>query len=153
MKNANPIKSPRTRKNLWAVRFYAGFYFSVLMTVLAPIYPAQSPVFRLNEAEAESVDYKLYTKALMEMQYNWQTDEWKCLGKLWGKESAWNHEAESHTQDYGIPQRHMSKNTQQEIVDFVNNPFLQISWGLNYIEHRYGSPCEAWKHHEVRNWY
>ena len=153
MKNTKLIKGPTQVRKIRAVRFYAGIYFTVLMTLLAPIYPAQSPVFRLNQAEAEDVDFKSYARAAMKIQYNWDGDEFKCLGKLWGKESAWNHEAKSPTHDYGIPQRHMSGNSQQEIEKFLNNPLFQVHWGLNYINHRYGSPCEALKFHEVRNWY
>lgn len=153
MKTSKPIKSPTSVKKIRAVRFYAVIYFSVLMTVLAPIYPAQSPVFRLNTAEAESVNVKSFTKEYMLLNYKWESEEFKCLGKLWGKESAWNHEAESPTQDYGIPQRHMSKNTENQIAEFLESPINQIIWGLNYIDHRYGSPCLAWQHHEKRNWY
>ena len=76
--------------------------------------------------------------------------EWKnpkqqfgCLAKLWGKESAWNHKAKSPTHDYGIPQRHMKHNTQKQIKDFLKNPQGQIKWGLNYIQMRYESPCGA----------
>lgn len=26
-------------------------------------------------------------------------------------------------------------------------------WGLAYIANRYGSPCEAWNHFVIKNWY
>jgi hypothetical protein len=106
-----------------------------------------------TKAQAVNIDSKAYAKGLAKTKYKWGTEQWVCLGKLWGKESAWNHEAKSPTQDYGIPQRHMSRNTEQEIKKFLSSPIVQVSWGLNYIEHRYGSPCEAWEHHEMRNWY
>jgi hypothetical protein len=75
----------------------------------------------------------------------WDKKQFTCLAQLWGKESAWNHKAKSATHDYGIPQRHMSHNTKDQIADFLENPRAQIKWGLNYIEHRYDTPCGALK--------
>ena len=43
--------------------------------------------------------------------------------------------------------------TQEEIDAFMQNPQTQIKWGLNYIEKRYGSPCEAWEFWSVNRWY
>lgn len=86
-------------------------------------------------------------------KYKWGKDQHKCLRALWGKESAWNFRAKSPTKDYGIPQRHMSRNTQAEIKDFLKNPHTQIDWGLRYIESRYTTPCKAWKFHLANNWY
>lgn len=81
-------------------------------------------------------------------------EEWKCLHALWYKESRWNHRAISRTQDYGIPQRHMRKNTEAQRKKFLSDAIAQIDWGLAYIAHRYsGSPCKAWKHSKLRGWY
>lgn len=85
--------------------------------------------------------------------YKWGAPQHKCLRALWGKESAWNYKAKSPTHDYGIPQRHMSKDTKSEITDFLKSPHNQIDWGLRYIQSRYGSPCAAWRFHLKNNWY
>jgi hypothetical protein len=29
-------------------------------------------------------------------------------------------------------------------ADWQTNPATQITWGLNYIQGRYGTPCNAW---------
>ena len=80
--------------------------------------------------------------------------EWKCLERLWTRESHWNHRSISPTDDYGIPQRHMRHNTAKERKAFLKDPIKQIDWGLAYIEHRYeGSPCKAWEHSERKGWY
>ena len=147
------LKGAVSKTKAWQVRFTAGTYFAFLMTLLAPISPVHAPALDATKAQAVNIDSKAYAKGLAKTKYKWGTEQWVCLGKLWGKESAWNHEAKSPTQDYGIPQRHMSRNTEQEIKKFLSSPIVQVSWGLNYIEHRYGSPCEAWEHHEMRNWY
>ena len=153
MKSNKVTECVLSQAKVWRVRLTVGAYFATLMTLLAPINPVHAPVFDPTKAGAVNIDSKTYAKSLAIVEYNWKNEELKCLGKLWGKESAWNYEAESPTQDYGIPQRHMSKNTKEEIERFLSNPYIQVSWGLNYIDHRYGSPCEAWEHHEKRNWY
>lgn len=98
----------------------------------------------------EPKDYAAYQA---KKKYKWGKNEHKCLRILWGKESAWNYQAKSPTKDYGIPQRHMSRNTAVEIKDFLKHPHTQIDWGLGYIKSRYGSPCMAWKFHQANNWY
>ncbi len=85
--------------------------------------------------------------------FGWSTKQWSCLSKLWGKESAWNYKAVGPTNDHGIPQRHMSKNTKKEIHAFQSDPVKQINWGLNYIQARYSSPCGAWSFWEINRWY
>ena len=37
--------------------------------------------------------------------------------------------------------------------DYRTNPITQITWGLGYIEDRYGTPCGAWSHSQSVGWY
>ena len=67
--------------------------------------------------------------------------QFACLEQLWTKESNWRPKAQNKTkvngkQAGGIPQ----------ILGLSPDlpAHLQINKGLDYIEHRYGSPCEAW---------
>ena len=94
-----------------------------------------------------------YASEIAFLEYGWGKTERKCLGSMWGKESAWNHTAISPTDDYGIPQRHMRHNTQEQKDAFIENPQIQINWGLNYIKERYGSPCGAWAFWQKNRWY
>ena len=91
-------------------------------------------------------------KLLLEKGFN--SNEWACLEKTWTKESNWNFESVyERTEDYGIPQRHMSHNTKAEIKKFMANPYDQIEWGLNYIYKRYSTPCSAWRFWQENRWY
>jgi len=147
-------KAPQNGKKIKRLKFYLGGYLTALMTFAGPIPHVHAPVGQSVWAQdKELTDPKSFARNIAEKQYNWNQEQWKCLGKLWGKESAWNYEAKSPTQDYGIPQRHMSQNTEQEIAEFLDSPVTQITWGLNYIKVRYGSPCGAWAFHQDRNWY
>lgn len=98
------------------------------------------PVEQVSNAQnLPTINPKTYAK--------WQLSakEFKCLNKLWSKESKWNHKADNpDSTAYGIPQ--LLKMTE-------TNPLKQVDLGLKYIKHRYDNPCKAWKFHLKRNWY
>ena len=90
---------------------------------------------------------KTYAYGLIKLDYpKWGRGEWIALTKLWGKESAWNHEAQNpHSSAYGIAQVLNTK---------PGTPApLQIERGLSYIEHRYDKPSIAWAHWRKHGWY
>ena len=70
----------------------------------------------------------------------------KCLGLLYGKESAWNYKAQSGSH-YGIPQG-------RSIYLKTATIEQQIRWGLKYIHNRYDYDiCKAWQHWKDHNWH
>jgi hypothetical protein len=69
----------------------------------------------------------------------------KCLGLLYGKESAWNPDAVNGSH-YGIPQG-------RSIYLKTATVEQQIRWGLKYIDNRYGSPCKAWAFFQANNYH
>ena len=76
--------------------------------------------------------YKIYAKTKIG-----SSKQFKCLDKLWIKESNWNPKARlgSH---YGIPQG-------RSIYLKTADPYEQIDWGLKYLSNRYPKDyaCEA----------
>lgn len=86
--------------------------------------------------------------------HGWGEDQYNCLVSLWNRESRWNvyaHNASSGA--YGIPQSLPGEKMASAGADWQTNPATQITWGLGYIEGRYGSPCGAWAHSEDKGWY
>lgn len=84
----------------------------------------------------------------------WSGDEWQCLDALWQRESNWNHLAKNSSSGaYGIPQSLPGTKMGSVAADWQTNPTTQITWGLNYISGRYGTPCGAWQHSQARGWY
>jgi len=82
--------------------------------------------------------------ALM-LDAGFKIDQFPCLDKLWTRESGWNHRASNaSTGAYGIPQALPGSKMGTVASDWRTNPATQIKWGLNYMNNRYGSPCEAW---------
>ena len=84
----------------------------------------------------------------------WTGAEWQCLYSLWQKESGWNHLAANPSSGaYGIPQSLPGSKMATVAGDWQSNPATQVTWGLNYIQGRYGSPCGAWGHSVSNGWY
>ena len=73
------------------------------------------------------------------------TQQYKCLAILYGKESAWNDKAVNGSH-YGIPQG------RSEYLKTATK-YEQVDWGLAYIEHRYGTPCAALRFFRENNYH
>lgn len=90
----------------------------------------------------------------MVLARGWGEDQWACLDALWTKESNWRVNAANPSSGaYGIPQSLPGSKMATAGADWQTNPATQITWGLGYIEARYGTPCGAWAHSQARNWY
>lgn len=91
--------------------------------------------------------------------YGWQdAANWGALVQLWNRESSWNNHAMNPSSGaYGIPQAlpytKMTKQAWPESAGGNSDPSYQISWGLEYIKERYGSPVAAWAHEQAQGWY
>lgn len=89
-------------------------------------------------------DPRAYALTLFE-DYGWKPNQMTCLDQLWTKESNWRHKADNpNSTAYGIA---------QILGEDEKHPADQIANGLRYIEHRYGTPCEAWKFWRSHYWY
>jgi hypothetical protein len=81
------------------------------------------------------------------------SDQFSCLVSLWNRESHWNVTAENPNGAYGIPQAKPGNKMASAGPDWQTNATTQITWGLGYIEGRYGTPCGAWAHSQSTGWY
>ena len=98
----------------------------------------------MASAVPATIDPKQSAKAFARSQIS-DKREYVCLSRLYGKESAWNYRARNGSH-YGIPQG------RSEWLKTAN-PQQQVTWGLNYIHHRYKTPCEAWRHWLKHDWH
>jgi hypothetical protein len=84
-------------------------------------------------------------------------DQWVCLSRLYGKESAWNYRAVGNLDGtspvYGIPQL---KNP----LMLEKDEYEQVDYGLKYIAHRYKydeygyiNACKALEHFDIKGWH
>jgi hypothetical protein len=84
----------------------------------------------------------------------WGSGQFACLNSLWNRESGWNSRAQNPSSGaYGIPQALPGSKMGTVAGDWRTNPATQITWGLNYIADRYGTPCGAWGHSQSSGWY
>ncbi|WP_345802780.1 lytic transglycosylase domain-containing protein [Microbacterium sp. AZCO] len=84
----------------------------------------------------------------------WGDDQFACLVALWNKESGWRVNAYNKGSGaYGIPQALPGSKMGSVGADWETNPATQITWGLNYVGGRYGTPCGAWGHSQSTGWY
>jgi len=106
----------------------------------------------VSEKQIMQISVKVYAKQQIK-----SGTQYSCLSKLYGKESAWKHEAVGNLggthQTYGIPQL---KNKLMIGLD----PYSQIDYGLKYIKHRYKlddkgyiNACRAWHHFKTKGWH
>lgn len=91
---------------------------------------------------------------IMMLNAGYGEDQWACLVNLWNKESGWRTTAgNSSSGAYGIPQALPASKMAVYGADYLTSAQTQISWGLNYIKGRYGTPCGAWSAWSTKGWY
>lgn len=81
---------------------------------------------------------------------SWAQNQYRCLEKLWTKESNWRPEAYNKVKVMG---KNAGGIPQILGMDPELAAPLQIDRGFAYIMHRYGTPCMAWKFHQRKGWY
>ena len=93
-------------------------------------------------------EYQSYAK-----QYgNYDNTQMSCLINLWNKESGWNPNSYNKKSGAcGIPQALPCNKISKS--EGSNDWKAQIRWGIKYVNGRYGSPCNAWKHFQSKHWY
>jgi hypothetical protein len=80
--------------------------------------------------------------------------QWQCFSNIVDHESSWNYQAVNASSGaYGLFQALPGSKMSSVGDDWRTNPATQIKWGLNYMDSRYGSPCEAWSFWQANNWY
>ena len=137
-------------------RLLAGYLSWLLAFLYAPFLPSPAMAVAVaTQLQANCLDTsiwtprmaKAYAQGLMKWEYpHWNKSEWRALAKLWGKESAWKHDAANpKSTAYGIAQMLKTK---------PGTPApRQIERGLVYIQHRYNKPSMAWAHWRAKGWY
>lgn len=80
--------------------------------------------------------------------------QWQCFSNIVDHESSWNYKAVNPSSGaYGLFQALPAGKYASAGADWQTNPATQIKWGLNYMDSRYGSPCEAWTFWQANHWY
>jgi hypothetical protein len=102
--------------------------------------PTTNTTDKVVKVAWSKADSKAYARDKLS---EWRDEQWSCLSKLWGKESAWNPDAYNSIKVMG---KHAGGIPQLLGLDPDTPAPRQIERGLDYIYYRYGTPCEAWYH-------
>ncbi len=120
--------------------------FTAIFTIIV-VEPLTAP-FKYQHQDTWTVeDSKGYAYDRLSV---WRDKQMSCLSKLWGKESAWNPEAYNKIKVMG---RNAGGIPQLLGLDPATPPTQQIDRGLEYIYHRYETPCRAWQHFKKKGWH
>lgn len=94
----------------------------------------------------QKYDNKVMSMKYAKAGYDWDLRQRQCIYKLFTAESRFDHLAKNQqgSSAFGIA---------QVLKETSKDPAIQILNAYKYIEHRYGTPCKAWNHHQRRNWY
>jgi hypothetical protein len=80
--------------------------------------------------------------------------QFQCFSNIVDHESGWRMNAVNASSGaYGLFQALPASKYSSAGSDWQTNPATQIKWGLNYMDSRYGSPCEAWSFWQANSWY
>ncbi len=113
-----------------------------------------SSVSRQVELARTPLGAKKVAKTILLNEYGFSEKEYKCLNRLWTKESNWNYKARNKNSGaHGIPQALPASKMNVVSTDWRTNPVTQIRWGLRYISIRYETPCKALAKHKRSNYY
>ena len=119
----------------------------------ASLLSADSGPARTASVDLSDGDPRDIARALMP-QFGFGADQFGCLDSLWTRESGWSPTAHNSSSGaHGIPQALPGSKMASAGPNWESNPVTQITWGLGYIQDRYGSPCGAWAHSEGHGWY
>jgi len=113
-----------------------------------------SSVSRQVELARTPLGAKKVAKSILLNEYGFSEKEYKCLNRLWTKESHWNYKARNKISGaHGIAQALPASKMNVISTDWRTNPVTQIRWGLRYISIRYETPCKALAKHKRSNYY
>jgi hypothetical protein len=80
--------------------------------------------------------------------------QFQCFSNIVTHESGWNYRAVNASSGaYGLVQAFPGSKMSSAGADWQTNPATQIKWGLNYMNVRYGSPCDAWTYWQANGSY
>ncbi|MGC5342700.1 transglycosylase SLT domain-containing protein [Streptomyces sp. DT24] len=80
--------------------------------------------------------------------------QFQCFSNIVSHESGWDmHATNSSSGAYGLVQALPANKMASSGSDWKTNAETQIKWGVDYMNSRYGSPCEAWNFWQANSWY
>jgi hypothetical protein len=109
--------------------------------------PFKSPTPEPTKATMEEKKAnKVLAKSIAWLGYGWKDKEWVCLDNLFIKESRYDNYAKNKKGSTAFGMGQLLGETSKD-------PTIQLLKTYKYIQHRYKTPCSAWRWHLHHNWY
>jgi Transglycosylase SLT domain len=101
-----------------------------------------------------TTDPRDIARQILQNKYGYGAGQFACFDNIISRESRWNmHATNPSSGAYGLPQALPGSKMASIASDWRTNPATQIIWGVEYMDNRYGSPCEAWSFWQAHSWY
>ena len=101
-----------------------------------------------------TTDPRDIARQILQNKYGYGAGQFACFDNIISRESRWNvHATNPSSGAYGLPQALPGSKMASIASDWRTNPATQIIWGVQYMDNRYGSPCEAWSFWQAHSWY
>jgi hypothetical protein len=124
---------------------------------------AKAEALAAAEAAAKAVNEQGYkpgtddprdiARQILKNKFGYGADQYSCFNNIIIRESNWSVTAANPSGAYGIPQALPGSKMASVGDDWRTNPATQITWGIQYMKSRYGSPCGAWGFKSSHGWY
>lgn len=99
-------------------------------------------------------DPREMARQILDNKYDLGDEHYTCFNNIIMRESKWDINATNPSSGaYGIPQALPGSKMATVGADWRTNPATQITWAIEYMKKRYGSPCEAWSYKRSHGWY
>ena len=99
-------------------------------------------------------DPREMARQILKNKYELGEDHYTCFNNIIMRESKWDIDATNPSSGaYGIPQALPGSKMATVGADWRTNPATQITWAIEYMKKRYGSPCSAWSFKRSNGWY
>ncbi|HEY5820572.1 MAG TPA: transglycosylase SLT domain-containing protein [Propionibacteriaceae bacterium] len=115
---------------------------------------AKALVIKNQGYEPGTTDPREMARQILKNKYGYGANQYSCFNYIIMRESMWKVNAENKSSGaYGIPQALPGSKMASVGSDWRTNPATQITWGIEYMKKRYGSPCEAKVFKASHGWY
>ncbi len=137
----------KQNKNLWQRAVIAILLAVFLQASITTEQAVPELVIYKDRPPLLSVNAKEVAKDLL------NKEQFLCLTKLIGKESAWNPKAENPVSTASGIGQLLDSTASSLGMKKSDSAVSQLVATLSYISRRHSTPCGAWKHFQKKGWY
>jgi hypothetical protein len=137
----------KRNKNLWSRVLIVSLLAIFIQAGITTDQAIPEQIIYKDRPPLMSVNAKEIAKDLL------NAEQFLCLTKLIGKESAWNPKAENPVSTASGIGQLLDSTASSLGMKKSDSAVSQLVATLSYISRRHSHPCGAWKHFEKKGWY